>query len=79
MDIAFVIELVVLVVEIFVIMLILVHFHRLESNTEAVNRLIQKLDSHLTELDKDYERIEKCVCQLLGSRSKKRGDLERRK
>ncbi|KUO42524.1 MAG: hypothetical protein APZ16_04325 [Candidatus Hadarchaeum yellowstonense] len=76
MDITFIVEILVFVVEILVIGLILVHFHRLESNTAAVNRLIRKLDDHLVELDRNYKRIEKCVCQLLESRPKKRGGLK---
>lgn len=64
MDVTFVIEILVLAVEILVIALVLIHFHRLEKNTEAVNRLIKKLDDHITELDHDYERIEKCVYRL---------------
>ncbi|MEM3452605.1 MAG: hypothetical protein QW835_03140 [Candidatus Hadarchaeum sp.] len=69
MDITFIIEVVVLAVEILVIALVLVHFHRLEKNTEAVNRLIKKLDDHINELEHDYERIEKCVSRLCQSES----------
>ncbi|MGQ9788098.1 MAG: hypothetical protein ACUVQM_02115 [Candidatus Hadarchaeaceae archaeon] len=64
MDPTFVIEILVLLVEILLIALVLIHFHRLEKNTSAVNRLIKRLDDHINELDHDYERIEKCVYQL---------------
>ncbi|MGC8816212.1 MAG: hypothetical protein ACP5PX_00080 [Candidatus Hadarchaeum sp.] len=70
MDLTFIVEVVVLAVEILVIALVLVHFHRLERNTEAVNRIIKRLDDHINELDHDYERIEKCVYRLCEAESK---------
>jgi len=80
-NIIFFFELTVLLAEIVVVFLLLIHFRKLDSHTEALDRHIKKLNSHVSELDRHTERVEASVdklCALLSTEKKNRPPRRKR-